>query len=605
MTLALNRLQLLSGNKMKLKTESKKSKVGKNCLKSVFLISFLFFIPTAFISAQEKNTVPIVKTKSSATINGTHYYLHTVEKGQTLYAIAKFYGFDLNDLVIENPEAIDGIKPGQVLKIPFEKKKIVKKIDVDTSGYVLHTVEKGQTIYSITKQYNVTDEKLKALNPDLLNGLKTGQVLKIPLEKPKVAVVQNTSETKEKSVFINEEKPANKIEKIVSAEKLQLNNAAERISKTNFKGEKKEEYHVALFLPFHADEANALDLDKLLKGEAQFPNKTNVALQFYEGAMLAIDSLKKQKFNAKLFVYDVDDRDSLNIQSLLKKPELKTMDLIIGPLYGTSFMPVAKFAKENEIAIVSPFTQVNKILFNNPYVCKISPSTALQMEQMATYVVDSFKTQNIILVNTTSAYNKDELYYSTFKNSANQLLKASGINDTVRETKTISGVQSLLSSTKNNVVILPSTNQSFTTDFISKLNTFRDKNKIVLFGMQAWMSYDNLDFEYLNNLTVHIPANGFVDYENNTTKHLLKAYRDKYKTEPEAIVFQSFDACYYFMSMLQAYGSGFLNNVSENEYNGVQANFLLSQFMADNSGFENKDILILKYQDFKLVKAAK
>jgi ABC-type branched-subunit amino acid transport system substrate-binding protein len=59
------------------------------------------------------------------------------------------------------------------------------------------------------------------------------------------------------------------------------------------------------------------------------------------------------------------------------------MDLIIGPLYGSSFMPVAKFAKENGIAIVSPFTQVNKILFENPYVCKVSPSITLQIEKMA------------------------------------------------------------------------------------------------------------------------------------------------------------------------------------------------------------------------------
>jgi hypothetical protein len=48
----------------------------------------------------------------------------------------------------------------------------------------------------------------------------------------------------------------------------------------------------------------------LLKGESQLPNKTNVALQFYEGALLAIDSLKKLKLNAKIFVFDVDDSDS-------------------------------------------------------------------------------------------------------------------------------------------------------------------------------------------------------------------------------------------------------------------------------------------------------
>lgn len=558
-----------------------------------------FALCTSSLFAQEKESEPIHKTKSSATINGTHYYLHTVEKGQTLYAIAKFYGFELNDIVLENPEAIDGIKAGQVLRIPFEKKKVVKKEFVDTSKYVLHTVEKGQTIYSITKQYNVTDEKLKIFNPELLNGLKTGQVLKIPIEKPKTNLPE-VLEVKKTDTL----KSKNKFEKIIAKEAITTIDAANRIyPQSNYAGEKKQEYNVALFLPFHADEANALDLEKLIKGESQLPNKSSIALEFYEGALIAIDSLKKLKLNAKIFMYDVDDSDSANIQNLLKKPELKSMDLIIGPLYGTSFLPVSKFAKENEIAIVSPFTQVNKILFNNPYVCKVSPSSALQMEQMAKFVVDTFRTQNVILINTTSAFNKDDVYYNTFKSNANQLLKISGINDTLKETKTIAGVQLMLSTTKTNVIVLPSTNQSFVTDFLSKLNTYREKYKIVLFGMQNWMNYDNLDFEYLNNLTVHLPANNFVDYENKTTQRVIQIYRDKYKTEPGAYAFQGFDVCYYFISLLYNNGTGFLNNLSESEFKGIQANFLFSQFQIENSGFENKEIFILKYNNFKLVKA--
>jgi LysM repeat protein len=89
-------------------------------------------------------------------------------------------------LVIENPEAIDGLKPGQVLKIPIQKKKTVKSEVIDTSNCIVHVVEKGQTLYSITKQYNVSDDVLKKLNPELLNGLKTGQKILIPSNKPKI-----------------------------------------------------------------------------------------------------------------------------------------------------------------------------------------------------------------------------------------------------------------------------------------------------------------------------------------------------------------------------------------------------------------------------------
>jgi LysM repeat protein/ABC-type branched-subunit amino acid transport system substrate-binding protein len=542
------------------------------------------------VFSQEKESSEIHKTRSSAIINGVKYYLHTVEKGQTLFAIAKFYGIDVNDLVIENPDAIDGIKQGQILKIPFEKRKVTLTT-VDTSNFITHKVELGQTLYSISKFYGVDVEKLKLLNPELKVGLKAGQILKIPSNKPKAPVVpQIVTTTPAKSPVSG---PLN-ISKIEAADRSTVN-------PVNYSGEKKTEYNIAFFLPFHSAEASTLEVDKLIKGDVQFPNKTSVAIEFYEGALLALDSLKKQHFNAKVFVYDIDDSDSLNILTILKKPELQEMDLMIGPLYGASFIPFSKFAKDHQIPIVSPFTQVNKILFNNPYVCKVAPSITLQIEQMAHFVVDTFQKQNIILVN--NGFIKELPYYTAFKTAANNSLLEKGytIADSIKEVFGLTGVQSALSSTKTNIVVLPSNNQSYVTEFLGKLNALKDKN-IIVFGLQSWINYDNLDLEYLNNLSLHTPANNFIDYNDVCTKEFIRAYREKYKAEPENYAFQGFDVTCFFLNILQREGSGFLTTLSRNSQKGIETNFNFAQFPAD-SGFENRYVHILKYQDYKLVKA--
>jgi LysM repeat protein/ABC-type branched-subunit amino acid transport system substrate-binding protein len=558
------------------------------------LSKYLFILCTSYlvlctpVFAQEKESSNIHKTRSSATIGGIKYYLHTVEKGQTLFAIAKFYGIDVNDLVIENPDAIDGIKPGQVLKIPFEKKKVTAAT-IDTSNYITHKVEQGQTLYSISKQYGLDAEKIKLLNPELKDGLKSGQILKIPSLKPKTQTANTVKTISEKPV--GSEIPPTRTE------------AADRVvAPTIYKGEKKPEYNIAYFLPFHTSEAGSIDFDKLLKGDVQLPSKTTVALEFYEGALLAIDSLKKLHMNAKVFVYDIDDTDSLNIVNILKKPELPEMDLMIGPLYGSSFIPFAKFAKEHEIPIVSPFTQVNKILFNNPYVCKVSPSTTLQIEQMAKYVVDSFSTQNIILVNNGSI--KEQNFYMAFKTVANKCLLEKGFApaDSVKEVLGIGGIQNAISSTKTNIVVLPSNNQSFVTDFIGKLNVMKEKYNIVLFGLSNWNGYDNLDLDYLNNLSLHIPSNSFVDYDSLHTKQFIAKYREKFKTEPENYAYQGYDVTLYFMNALQKEGESFLKNLTGNRQTCIETRFEFAQFPAD-SGFENRSVYILKYKDFKLVKA--
>lgn len=570
--------------------------IFKNIKPFTLLISGVFFFACNNLQAQEKESIDVHKTRSSATIGGVRYYLHTVEKGQTLFAIAKFYGMDVNDVVIENPDAIDGIKPGQVLKIPFEKKK-VNNASVDTSNYIIHKVEQGQTLYSISKQYGVDVEKLRLLNPELKDGLKTGQSLKILSNKPKQST-QVAEKTPAEKVVVDKQQP------IATTSTTTKIEAADRSSvmPAVYQGEKKPEYNVAFFLPFHAADANSLDLDKLIKGDIQFSNKTSVALQFYEGALLAIDSIKKLHFNAKVFVYDIDDTDSLNTATILNKPELKEMDLMIGPLYGSSFIPFSKFAKENQIPIVSPFTQVNKILFNNPYVCKVAPSVTLQIEQMARFVVDTFQTQNIILIN--NGNSKELPFYNAFKTTANKALIEKGhpVADSIKEVFGLGGIQNAISSTKVNVVILPSNNQSYVTEFISKLNVMKEKYNIVLFGLQNWNNFDNLDIEYLNNLSLHLPSGNFVDYDNAQTKQFIKNFRDAYKAEPDNYSYQGFDITYYFLSNLQKNGTGFLKTLSEQQQKCIETNFNFVQFPTD-SGFENKYVYILKYQDYKLVKA--
>jgi LysM repeat protein/ABC-type branched-subunit amino acid transport system substrate-binding protein len=580
----------------------------------IVLCTLCLILTTLPSSAQEKNQSEIQKSKNTTTINGAKFYLHIVEKGQTLFAIAKCYDINLNDIVIENPEAIDGILPGQELKIPAKK---AKKPETTTApqgaDYTMYKVEAGQTLYSIAKQHT-TVEKIKAINPDLKDGLKGGQNIKIPLpakqqpESEKVVKVVKVEKTKTSTPTSVATEKALMMGPLDSASSFQQDdknqNTSTPIPKASYTGELKKEYNIAFFLPFNADEANQLDIEKIINGNEQLPSKSAIALPFYEGILLAIDSLKKQKLNAKIFVYDIDDKDSLNIINLLKKPELKEMDLMIGPLYGSSFMPVAKFARDNSIPIVSPFTQINKILFDNLYVCKMLPSTAMQIELMANYVVDTFNTQNIILVN--NGNSKEVTFFNTFKKIASRALIKAGhtANDSLKEVRNVPQIESLLSTSKTNVIILPSNNQSYVTEILSKLYTIadKDKHKIVVFGLQSWLNYDNLDFVYLNKLSVHLPANSYIDYKDPSTQTFIKNYREKFKTEPELYAYQGFDIAYYFISTLQKYGSGFLNNIVDNKSKGLEIDFNFMQYPLD-SGFENKFVYILKYQDNQLLKA--
>ena len=525
------------------------------------------------------------KTATLAPTDTIRSFTHTVEKGETIYSITKGYAISTELLQKLNPELKElpttGLRQGQVLRIPIKNKQSPPTGLHDTSRCILHTIEKGESIYSITKRYAVSAELLQKLNPELKEGLKKGQVIRLPSFEPRDTSVSESSSATADSI----------------------------LGTTSYVGEFKTEYKIAFFLPFNKGHNNGEGNPPNPNGHKtaylwDLPNRTSIALQFYEGALIAIDSLKKQKLNAKIYVYDVDDNDSSNLVALLKKPELATMNLIVGPLYGTSFMPVAKFAKEHMIPIVSPFTQVNKILFNNPYVCKVSPSTVLQVEQMAHYVVDSFKNENLILVNSMNA--RYASFFDTYKKTANvDLIKVGkALSDSLKLLYNVNAIESVLTTTKVNVIALPSNDQPYVSDFISKLHMIDDKYKIVLIGMQNWIAYDNMDYEYLNKISLHVPSNGLVDYSTPTAKAFVKRYQERYKTDPDVYGFQGYDVTYYFLSMLQKYGTGFLNTIKNSPYKGIETDFNFAQFPAD-SGFENQSVLILKYQDYQLIKALK
>ncbi len=110
------------------------------------------------------------------------FITHTVTSGETVYSLSKKYNVLMQDIYDYNPEAKQGIKGGEKLQIPVKKDVVSTNSDKSGFGspYLEYKVSKGETIFSIARNNEVAEETLHSLNPDLKNGLKEGMVLKIP-----------------------------------------------------------------------------------------------------------------------------------------------------------------------------------------------------------------------------------------------------------------------------------------------------------------------------------------------------------------------------------------------------------------------------------------
>ncbi|MCM1153239.1 MAG: LysM peptidoglycan-binding domain-containing protein [Muribaculum sp.] len=113
------------------------------------------------------------------TILGRQYYRYEAKKGDSLYGIAKEYGWDQALITSLNPELSSPFKEGQIIYYPVpESKKNETRV-----GTVSHQVAKGETVYGISKKYNVSTEQIYAANPGSEFGIKEGQTLTIPTAK--------------------------------------------------------------------------------------------------------------------------------------------------------------------------------------------------------------------------------------------------------------------------------------------------------------------------------------------------------------------------------------------------------------------------------------
>ncbi len=605
----------------------------RNTLYILFILVTVYCLLPTSIFSQTKST-------DIRTINGKKYYIHKVEKSQSLYAIAKTYGMDVNSILAENDEAIDGLKPGQELKIPFESLMPKASVAIDTNKYVYHKILKGETVYAITKKYGIDEKKLIAYNPGLTSNLKEGDYI-IVGEKKK------NSSTKPVAAVT----PARLDQYVVQqGETLyglskKLNFSQEDIIKWNpdakngvkqgqvlrvpsvkgitapvvpsiptssivpqtiqdtlvFNKPKKTTYNIGLFLPFSLQETESINIDELAHSKASFPAEQTLALDFYAGFKLAVDSLASKDFEVNVHLFDTQDRDSAKIEGICRSNEFKTMDACFGPMYASSFKMVSAFAKPLNIPVVSPVVQQNKILFNNALTSKVTPSLYTIIESLADYCVDSLTANsNIIIVNTTL---KDQAYIKTFKEEYNERLLSIGktAKDSIIEVKGVAGVKSAFVAGKRNVIVMLTNNPVYLQDFITQLYVFSDKKDIVVMGFNSVANIENLDQEYLNKLQFHFATSDHTDFTNPLTLQLTKRYHEIYFTDPSEYYFTGFDIAAYYLTNLRSQGPSFFINLDKVKGEGISTDFKF--FRPDAStGFENKAVSIYKYSNYKLQK---
>jgi LysM repeat protein/ABC-type branched-subunit amino acid transport system substrate-binding protein len=566
---------------------------------SLILYLFLMFFNLSF--AQPEN--PTIEE-----IQGKKYYVHFVQAGNTLYGLSKLYKLSAEELLNTNPSAVNGLQIGQKIIIPVERQVVQNTVE-EIKAPETHTVLKSETLYGISRKYNVTLDELVRLNPGCENGLSVDQVLKLPTSarysetqekvmKTQVVFTDSTilytvlphetmySISKRFMVSVDEIKSANNLsnEKIRKGDVLKIPAKKEQIKKIEVRKvedikinsvenevffKNKNKYNIIYFLPFNLD--------------GNPDQQKSLATEFLMGAQLALDSLEMLGLNATIRVIDVNN-DTTKFKQILTQKEVKNADLLIGPFTGKNLDVAARFAKQNHIRLISPLFPSTTILRDNLYVYNAINSDITLIEALATYVAKNKINENLVLVKPDG---KDLDLYHAFQVKFKNL--------TAGKVKLVECSQNDLATfvkkSGKTILIVPSRDKVFASNFINNLAKSALKNaNISIYSTKEWVNNDDIRGFYKNKYNIHFASPNDFSYTYPQTKSILRKYRTVYNTDLTKYSTQGFDITMFFLQEF------YLNKPNSE---GVMNKFKMKTLQS-GSGYENKTCFILEQIDYDL-----
>lgn len=537
--------------------------------------------------------------KTLTALSGSQY---TVQPNEDLYDIAKKFGVDITDLRAINEGLSNNPKSGTVIEIP----NIANEND-----YIVHYCERNERVTSLLKRWKVEESAFRAKNISVGSHVFENQVVLIPIQPitdfywidqtQEVVVVQNTEE---EEVMEDVEVPNTHPEKPQLSFDFETSDIPVCVANP---ANAQKRYHVALMVPLYLYDIDNLSISKESSLKTQ-KSRPMSFLQFYEGFMLAAETLEKEGLKLDLTVIDVTDNVA-SAESALKQIRGKELDLIVGPFFGKSFDVIEEYAKSNGIVMVNPLSMRESVIENNPNVVKVKPGDIGMILSISSLVKNTYSNANVFIVSREKsedtiflnqlehhlnlAVNEEVIvsgdeFLNYARNESERLEMGSRLVPTVdvegqvystddfqngsmdkvvmsnavkRYSYSEMGtLKSQLSGVRTNLIIAYGDDNVFATQILNSLTKSADRFPITLVCVRDWQKHEKLLVDNLLKMNAIYVSDFFVDYQDDATKRFVRRFRSKYVTEPQKYAFEGYDVGYYFLSALMQYGNDDLIN---------------------------------------------
>ena len=492
---------------------------------------------------------------------------HQVAPKETIYSIAKAYDISVADLEKANGDALKlGLKIGQTIVIP--SKNAVIKSPINSEKTIFHEVQPKETKYGIATKYGISVEQLEKQNSEIVESLPIGFQLLISGKASKTIDIPKKS--------------SNSVSNVVFSKK-----AISNLIATKSVQKKKE---LVLLLPFNISKIES-DTINSVASKLKTDKFLNMTLDFYSGALIAIDSARTLGLNVNIKILDSQEtKTTSNVSNLFAQNNLENSDAIIGPFYQANIEKMAELVSKNNIPVLSPLSKEIGKPYSNLY--QSMPTN----DAMKSAVFDYMRSKDGNIVAVIDAKKTAVKQYI----SENQKgVRFVGLNE--KHTIIQDSLRKVFSKNKMNFVILDSqkTGMILTTTnaLISLMADFQIQ--LVILEPNSTLDFEEIDLTRLTKLKLLYPS---ITRENETPEASLFeiAYKNKNKIFPNQYATRGFDITFDTILRLSQEKS-FEETSNNSATEQIENKF---DYFKTANGFVNRGVYILYYDVDLTIKVA-
>ncbi|MCX8079651.1 MAG: LysM peptidoglycan-binding domain-containing protein [Bacteroidia bacterium] len=476
--------------------------------------------------------------------------LYEVQKKESLYGISKKFNTTQEIILNYNPDIrTNGLKAGQKIFIPDPSFSTTPSTPttITPNNHTIniqvpetYTVKKGETFYSIQKQFKLTRQEILDMNPGLNpENLPEGTVLRL-----KKLPDETARELAEK--FRNKNFQGNVAEGITL------------IAAPSVTFENKKSYVLVLLLPFlHPEAENQTPAE--WEKNIPFPDEASTVVDFAWGLEYGLRASLPEDYQIQIKYVHEAAPDSIFEPYWKKFMNNHSPDIIIGPYFPEHINIVTQISKTKNIPLISPWISHNKFLHEYPLALKFITSQQTMAENLAKFIADSLIPLKYKPVCFQASLKdlKEQTYIRLFKQAFLAKNIANGKRDSLPVLRNMSELKKFIDANEKTAIITLSQNKVLMTDFITQLHLASQKKNVMLLGLRSLLEFENIDQEYLNYFQFTFPA--FTEFDARPDSLFADKYRSIFNVAPGDYARLGKSLGNFLAKMLKDYGLNFLN----------------------------------------------